>query len=162
MKQLITDVLTRLADTGKLQYIDSDNGQLDVPQPPVKYPCALVDIAGSQPSDAGSGRQVNIVTLQVRVADLVLSPGSMGATTAQKERALGVFDLIDVINARLHGWHGSPHYGPLTKSGFKKVYRQDGLREFAVMYRVQVTDTSAVAELAKKKVETVRLVVNQG
>jgi hypothetical protein len=159
MKQLITDVLTRLADTGKLQYIDSDNGQLDVPQPPVKYPCALVDITGSQPSDAGGGRQVNIVTLQVRVADLVLSPGSMGAAPAQKERALGVFDLIDAINARLHGWHGSPHYGLLTKSGFRKVHRQDGLREFAVMYRVQVTDTSAVAEPVTAKVNTVKILV---
>lgn len=161
MKQLISDVLIRLANTGKLQYIDSDNGQLDIPQPPVKYPCALVDIVGSQLGDVGGSRQVNVVTLQVRVADLVLSPGSMGATTAQKERALGVFDIIDAINAHLHGWHGSPHYGLLTKSGFKKVHRQDGLREFAVMYRVQVMDTSAVMELPKAKVNTIKVVVNE-
>lgn len=161
MKQLISDVLTRLADTGKLQYIDSDNGQLDIPQPPVKYPCALVDISASQPSDMSGSKQINVVTLQVRVADLVLSPGSMAASPAQKERALGMFDLIDVVNARLHGWHGSPHYGPLTKSGFKKVYRQDGLREFVVMYRVQVTDSSAVAELTRTKVNSIRVVVNE-
>lgn len=157
MKQLIIDIKQRLSTVQTLKYIDTDWGQLDKLNPPVGWPCALVDILDGEYTNEGSHTQIGVLTVQISVADVIASPSSNGASAGQKERALSVFDLIRDVNAALHGWHGSPHYGSLTKQKFKRRPRPDGVRQYLLTYKVRLTDSSAKPEPPTLKVRSVRI-----
>ncbi len=45
MKQYITALRNQLATIASLKHIDTDWGQLNLEQPPVQYPCALLTVA---------------------------------------------------------------------------------------------------------------------
>ena len=45
MKQIFLSIQNRLAEIEELSYIDKDWGQLQYEQPPVQWPCALIDVA---------------------------------------------------------------------------------------------------------------------
>jgi len=152
MKNLINDVIKRLGDATQptsenrlYQYVDIDWGQVDYYEswpPPVKFPAALIDIASTQPSDEGRHLQMDIVTVQVRVVDLMVSNSSYRAPADMRTAAFRPFDIIWATNRLLHGWSGGRHYGSLTRGGFQKVNRRDGLREYRLTYRVQLNDSS--------------------
>ncbi len=146
MKQLLLDVKNRLATSSILKHSDTDWGQLDLLTPPVTYPCALVDIVQGNFEDEAQGFQTGSLIISVRIADVPLSPGSKSASVAQKDKALTIFDAIKDVNELLHCWSGSDHYSPLSRIGFSKTSRQDGIREYVVNYKVQLTDTSGVDE----------------
>lgn len=158
MKKLINDVIARLGDAKQIptvpprkndrlfEYVDIDWGQVDFYgdwPPPVKFPCSLIDIVASDYSNEGRLLQMDIVQMQVRIVEMVLSNSSYRAPGNQKEAAFRPFDLIWATNRLLHGWTGGKHYGPLTKLSMQKINRKDGLREYRLMYSVQLTDSSA-------------------
>jgi|WetSurMetagenome_2_1015567.scaffolds.fasta_scaffold14226_3 hypothetical protein len=155
MKQLLLDVKNRLSSSSSLKHIDTDWGQLDLLTPPVSYPCALVDIVQGQFEDESEGFQIGILTLSVKIADVTLSPGSKSASLSQKDKALSIIDSISEVNWLLHGWSGSDHYGPLTRVSIMKNARQDGIREYVVSYKVQITDDSGIEQGKTIKKNTV-------
>lgn len=64
MKQLIIDIQNRLASLPELKYIDIDWGQIDYyDQPPVKYPCALIEIRQADYSNEGQHVQYGTVII---------------------------------------------------------------------------------------------------
>lgn len=158
MKQLLTDIKTRLTQVAELKYIDTDWGQLDIPNPPVKFPCALVDIMQGSFSDQAHGSQTGLLEISVRIAYMPLSPGSTGANTDQQSKALLIFDLIASINSSLHCWHqAGSNYGPLTRTAIRKAKRLDGIREYQVNYRVDLKDSSAVKPVLKATVTSIKI-----
>ena len=161
MKTLLNDIINRLSQAPCPQspqsplyhHVDIDYGQLDFfdGPPPVKFPAALIDIAAAEPSNLANRVQIDIVTLQVRIIDLILSPSNARATEEQKKAAFRSFDLITETNRLLHGWTGAEHYGPLTRAGFQKINRRDQLREYRLTYKVQLTNSSAEKQAVKIK-----------
>lgn len=182
MKQLLQDIEKRLTDAKMpegykrprkndrlFEYVDLDWGQVDFfageYPPPVKFPCALIDILNGAYTDEGRKAQVGVVDIQVRIVDMVLSNSSGRAPESQKERAYAVFDLLSNTHALLQGWTGSglpkpvtppqSGYGPLTRTGMTKINRADGLKEYRITYRVQLDDYSAVVVPKTIKVQPV-------
>ena len=146
MKQLISDIKARLAEkVTALRYIDEDWGQLDyyASDAPVKWPCALITITQAQWSNQGRLTQTGIADVSIRIADLKLSNTNPKASDSQRAAANTIFDVMKDSFASLHGWTASSANGPLTRTQTRKVNREDGIREFEVIYSVQLIDTDA-------------------
>ncbi|MDR2361587.1 MAG: hypothetical protein LBD91_02545 [Prevotellaceae bacterium] len=116
MKQLLTDIQNRLAtavheDNRPLfAYVDLDWGQADFydDRPPVKFPCALIDVQNATYSNEGRHIQTGDVTVQIRIIDMILSRSSTAAPADQRERAARVFDRLCDVQRLLHAWTGAP------------------------------------------------------
>ena len=145
MKKLIADLKTRLSTVPEIRYIDEDWGQLDYysPNQPVKWPCAIIDISQATWGNQGLHVQIGLVQVSIRVADMKLSNTNLKAPASQQEAAASIFDLLSSIHAVLHGWAGDSTYGPLTRTLTRRVNRDDGIREFEMIYSVQIIDDSA-------------------
>lgn len=156
MKQLLTDIQNRLqAYVPQLAYIDEDWGQMDyyaVGQP-VKFPCALINIGTIAYSDQGKGVQTGIGTVIITVADIKLANSSSNAPLLLKQTAWKVYDTIQAIHQVLHGWAGSPFYGPLTRTQVHRRTNDAGINLFDIVFTVSIKDDSArEAKLTKKPV----------
>ena len=158
MEQLLTDIQKRLTDakmpenyaqTRKndrlFEYVDLDWGQVDFyagQMPPVKFPCALLDINAATFSNEGRLVQIGIFTIQVRILDIVLSNTSGQAPAGQRDKAARMYKLVEETNKLLHGFNGQG-YGSLIKQSLSRVKRHDGLKEYSLEFLVQITDASA-------------------
>jgi len=154
MKQLLIDIIRRLSEAhlpdgyprprgnNKLfEYVDLNWGQADFYSgwpPPLKFPAALVDLVGDDVSDMGDNAQIDIIQLEVSIIDMIMSNSSAQAPQEQHERAFAIFDLVRQTKSLLHGWTESDAHGPLTHTGTRRVIRPDGLREFRLLFRVQL------------------------
>jgi len=146
MKKVIADIKARLLEkVTTLKYIDEDWGQLDYysPNQPVKWPCVLIDIGQVAWTNEGQHVQAGLASVSIRVADMKLSNTNIKAPDAQRTKAAGIFDLLTDIDVALHGWTADNMNGPLTRSLTRKVNRDDGIREFEVIYLTRITDISA-------------------
>jgi hypothetical protein len=151
MKQLLTDIQNRLAaaihDDKKLfAHVDLDWGQVDFysDMPPVKFPCALIDVQSVEYSNEGQLIQLGQATVQIRIVDMILSHTSAGAPAEQREKASRIFDTLRETHRLLHGWTGTPtSYGKLTRKTLARVRRRDGLHEYTLAFEVVITDDSA-------------------
>jgi hypothetical protein len=148
MKTLIADLKTRLATVPAIKYLDEDWGQLDYysPNQPVKWPCVIIDINQAVWSNQGEHVQIGLAQVSIRVADMKLSNTNVMAPLAQRAAAASIFDLLAAINHVLHGWTAGSANGPLTRTLTRRVNRDDGIREFEMLYSVQLIDTSAKIE----------------
>ena len=146
MVTLIEDVRNRLTEIPGILYIDEDWGQLDEfsQNPPVRWPCALVDIVDAAPSNMGSKVQLIDCTVLIRLADTRLNKTSQKAPVGGRNNANSFFGLAQTVYQKLHGWHGTDsHYGTLARTGFKRVVRDDGIREYHLRFGTLLTDVVA-------------------
>ena len=145
METLIKDIQNRLTEIPQLKYIDVDWGQLDYyDSPPVKYPCCLLDIVQGDFTDAGNLAQIGLIGVEIRLVDLLHTNTSAKAPEGQKNRAFDVLRLLTEIYKKLHGWHGlKSNYGTLTRRNFSRVNREDGLKEYRMLFLTEITDQKA-------------------
>jgi hypothetical protein len=167
MKQLLTDIQNRLSTAtsadGKplFDYVDLDWGQTDFYEglPPVKFPCALIDVQNANFSNEGQRIQLADVIVQIRIIDMILSRTSAAAPPAQREKAARIFDLLRETHRLLHAWTGTPdNCGLLTRKTLARVRRKDGLHEYAMTFEVILTDDSARPQ--RQPVGNVKLEIN--
>ncbi|MDR3133936.1 MAG: hypothetical protein LBU42_07965 [Prevotellaceae bacterium] len=150
MKQLLTDIqnhLTHTAAVGPLfAYVDLDWGQVDFYEgmPPVKFPCALIDVQNVEYGNEGQLIQLGQAAVQIRIVDMILNRTSASAPAEQREKAARIFDLLRQTHRLLHGWTGTPTcYGKLTRKTLSRVRRRDGLYEYSMTFETVITDDSA-------------------
>jgi len=146
MKDLINDIKDRLAATQPvIRYIDEDWGQLDnyAANPPAKWPCVLVDLLYVPWTNQGDLIQTGIAQVILRVADLRLSNSNIKAPASQRAKATGLLDILTSIHKKLHGWTADSMNGPLSRISTKRIRRDDGIREYEMIYSVQLVDKSA-------------------
>lgn len=114
IKDTLTAVKEALKTVPDLRYTAEDWGQLDFfNQPPVRFPCVLLDAEEVRYSDSGRGFQQGEASLTVRVADNRIFNGSFQAPASQAEFAM--FDLLQAVYKALQGLSG-PGFSPLTRS----------------------------------------------
>lgn len=142
IKDALIAIQNRLTTIPELKYISEDWGQLDYyAQPPVVFPCVLIDCDNIAYTDHSRQRQSAVGTITVRVADLRLFDTS---TKAQRsDQAYDVFDLLQCIHAALHGLSGST-FAPLTQKSIVKAKRDDAIREFGIVFQTEFYDSQAV------------------
>ena len=71
MKQIFLSIQNKLSEISTLKYIDKDWGQLQYDNPPVKSPCALIDLLNIDFKQKGLGHQQ-------AEADIIITIGSPG------------------------------------------------------------------------------------
>lgn len=144
MKTLLTDIQTRLLEKApSFKYIDEDWGQLDIFNPPVKWPCTLIDTTNSSWSNVLHDVQLGLVQVKIKVADVKISNSSGAAPQGQKNRAFAFQDLLKEIFTALHGWSGHKHYSKLIRTNITKIRRDDGVRLHEITFTTELTDNSA-------------------
>ena len=143
MKEVFKDIQQRLQTIPEFRYIGEDWGQLNFEQPPVDWPCALIDLGNVDFSAAGMRSQQAEAVVNITIADIRYHGVTPVLPRDQEDKAFEIFDLIDKVNKLLHGT-GGEHYSRLCKVSLKKMLREDAVREFVLSYKFSYTDNTAV------------------
>jgi hypothetical protein len=148
MEELIQDFQKQLAaHVAELEYIDEDWGQLDFygSWPPVKFPCALIDIQSGQFTNDGDLRQRGVLTVVVRLYLMRLSNTSSGAPQNQKDKAKAGWEIYRKVNRALHGQDFlSVGFAAPVRAQMQRVKRKDGVYERDIVYTIGMVDDSCV------------------
>ena len=145
MKQIIQNIQDKLVqDVSALKYVDQDWGQMDFfPTPPVKFPCALIDIQSVQFTNTGNFIQQGTAMVVIRLFDLKLSNSSQKAPDNQKENAKKIWQLIEDVNKSIHGQNFLQEgYGLPIREQMRRTKRNDGCYQTELYYSVQFMDTT--------------------
>jgi len=102
MNELLQALQTLLAGVEALKYIDADWGQLNLEQPPVKYPCAVIGIESAEYGNMGNHAQQGAVRFSVTIAQQRLNRTNAGAKSETKERAAEFWTLYHDVSDALH------------------------------------------------------------
>lgn len=151
INDILTAIQTRIAlKEPNLKYMDEDWGQLDYYQenPPVKFPCILLELQQASWKNQSQKVQDGVLNISIRVADLKQSNTSHKAPDTQKAKAAAIWLILENIHKALHGWRPAtyPEFGALTRISSRRVKRDDGIREFEVVYSTLCTDDSAMTQ----------------
>lgn len=103
MKQIFLSIQERLAEqVPALRYIDKNWGQLNLPQPPVQWPCCLIDLDSIDYSQIARDGRRAVATISLTVADCHTARSS--AKAPAKASAYDILDTVQAVVAALHGW----------------------------------------------------------
>jgi len=167
MKEILEAIKQRLlAKVDSLKYIDEDWGQLDYYSPniPTKWPACLLDIDNVPWSGEGDLIQMGIAQVSVKISSMRLSNSNVKAPDNQRTASASILDTMSDVHAALHGWHDTESMnGPLTRIVTRRIKRDDGIREYEMIYAVQITDDSAMPETLQYPMtrQKIKVVVNK-
>lgn len=146
MKQMLQNIQNRLAEITELQYIDEDWGQIDYysPNMPVKWPCCLIDLQSGQFSNISKDmskhprdRQNASFMVKISLANMRLTNTSYLAPKGQKDNAWAIFELVEKVHQKLHGFSPLENCSKMLRTSFGRTQRDDGVQEYAVMYEFE-------------------------
>ncbi|MDE5703364.1 MAG: hypothetical protein K2H70_00930 [Bacteroidales bacterium] len=116
IKDIFQELIETLSGIKELCYVASDWGQLDYEQPPVQWPCALIDMPGLQCGELSGGSLMATGTVTVQLVDRPPQHTSARAPKAQQDAGLILFDLIDRVYESLHAVDSESHTPFVLKS----------------------------------------------
>lgn len=121
MKQIFLAIQDRLSQQVKaLRYIDKNWSQLTIPQPPVQWPCCLIDVASiDYTQTSGLGRLAE-ATIELTIADHHAVRSS--AKAPQKASAYDILDVIGSVITALEGYRVPNTTQALTRTRLAKAY----------------------------------------
>ncbi|MBF0576614.1 hypothetical protein [Dysgonomonas sp. GY617] len=137
-----------------LKEVDEDWGQMEFYEgmPPVKMPCALIDIQDGQFTDAGDLRQQGTLTVVVKLYILRLSNTSNKAPQNQKDNAKKGWVAYEDIVKALHGQDFIKNgFAAPIRTRMQRIKRRDGIYERDITFSIGFTDTSCVPQKPKVK-----------
>ena len=121
MKQIFLSIQDRLSTmVPALRYIDKNWGQLNIPQPPVQWPCCLIDLANIDYSQTSSLDRLATATINIVVADQHTVRSSAKAPSISD--AYDILDVLEAIMEALEGWRVQDTTQTLTRSNLAKTY----------------------------------------
>ena len=121
MKQIFLSIQERIADlVPGVRYIDKNWGQLNIPQPPVQWPCCLIDLANIDYSQTSSRDRLATATINITVADQHTVRSSAKAPSISN--AYDILDVQEAIMETLEGWRVPDTTQALTRSNLAKTY----------------------------------------
>lgn len=154
---MINDILTliqqRLAEKEpNIRYMDEDWGQLDYynDNPPVRWPALLLDLQSASWINQSQKVQDAPLMIALTVADVKTTNTSLMAPANQKDSAAAIWVVLENIHKALHGWqpiHRRSQFGTLSRVSTRRVKRDDGIRQFEVVYSCFCVDDSAADQL---------------
>lgn len=121
MKQIFLNIQDRLADqVPALRYIDKNWNQLNMPQPPVQWPCCLIDIDNIDYSQTSSSDRLADATISLTIATQHTVRSSTKAPS--KSDAYDVLDVLESVMETLEGWRVPDTTQALTRTRLAKAY----------------------------------------
>lgn len=145
MKEFLENTQAKINEVPGIAYLDEDWGQLDdyAPNPPVKWPCCLIDMTNVDYSDIGTdkkampqNRQEGTGSITITFANLKLTNTSFKAPQGQKDDARAILDLIELTHAKIHGFAPVAGSGRLMRKSFKRIKRDDGIQQYQIVYSI--------------------------
>ncbi|QHN64862.1 hypothetical protein DBX24_02615 [Bergeyella cardium] len=145
INEILMSIKDKLNEVSALKYIDENWGQLDLygNDIPVQWPCALVTLLGGQFSDIGKdyraapeNRQEAILSFEITIAQLKLTNSSNRAPISQQQKAFEVWNIVQEVHQKLHGWRPSKTTGKLIRSELSSTRRDDGVQEIKISYTI--------------------------
>lgn len=132
----------------QIDYANENEGQLEIfPNPPVKWPCALIDLASGQFTSNSNDRtaqpqlrQQGVLQIEITIANKKITNSSGFAPATQKDKAYSIWKYAEVVHKKLQGFRPMPNSGALVRSGFTKVKRDDGIQEIRVIYTIGLSN----------------------
>lgn len=156
LKDLVLAVQERLAGVAGLDFTDKDWGQLRYERPPVKFPCALIDVEQVGFSQLGHGHQMADVAVTVTFANQRLVPTS-GKAPARSD-GYATLELIERAHFALQMFH-LEWFAPLVRTNLKKVYTDNTFEVYAVTYGTQFT-VAAPVDGTRERPKGVKVQIN--
>jgi hypothetical protein len=148
MKELVAAIQAKMkAGVPALKYIDRDWGQMEAGNPPVKFPCALIDVRSAQYANGSNRFQTGVATVVVKLFD-IRHPMSSGITTAYRRQQVDDgWQLMQDVNRVLHGNRtGFPEqFGMLMRTSMTRRL-EAGYSSIEITYTIGFTDATAVPE----------------
>lgn len=133
MKQIFLSIQNRLAEIEELSYIDKDWGQLQYEQPPVQWPCALIDVANIDYTQQGNGAQTAQASITITVADTIPATSSYQSPT--REDSYAIIDLLEEIHQKLQLFSNGSTYNPLMRTNLQKTMATADYEVYQMSYK---------------------------
>ncbi len=132
----------------QVKYIDKDWGQLYMEQPPVGWPCILIDFEQVDPKQLCGGNEKDTAIIVLTVANRRTNSSSAHAPREAKEASYITIDLTDDIHDLVQGYSSSGEYSALTAQSFYKLNDLPGGTEgYAMRYRTTYNVTPSLMAL---------------
>ncbi len=121
MKQIFLAIQDRLAATvPALRHTDKNWGQLTLPQPPVQWPCCLIDLDSVDYSQTASPDSLAQAAITLTLADRHTVRSS--AKAPSKADAYDFLDIIEAVSESLEGWRVPNTTQALTRTRLARAY----------------------------------------
>lgn len=133
---VVADAIARLKLLGDFRSVDENWGQLTFEQPPVGWPCALVDVEEVTYTSPSRGSQRGEGCIAVTIADMMLSALPNHATQVKRTPPLV---LLDRVARNLNG-KSTGSYSALVRSKMKKLPQVDAVRIYELTFRFAFTE----------------------
>ena len=133
---IIKDLMDMLSDAlPNVKYIDKDWGQLGMEQPPVGWPCILIDIEDVDIRPLTDGNEQHKATVVLTVANKRTNSSSAHAPRTAKEKSMETIDLTDDIHRLVQNYAAEgAEYTPLREQSFFKLNDLPGAEVYAMRY----------------------------
>lgn len=139
MKHLLNAILNRLGEVPLLKYVDENWDQLnDYPNTAVKFPCALVDLRINNKTDYLNLVQTGNYTIEIVVAHIKNTNSSLSAPPVQRQKSFEIYDIVDQVHDKLHGWSPTVDSGRMFDKTFQKDFQQ-GIKKMTLTFEVCYT-----------------------
>jgi hypothetical protein len=141
MKKILLEIQNRLHESvPELLYIDKDWGQLNYEQPPVKFPCALIDVSNADYTQFSASKlQRAKVIIEITVVNRNLVPSS--AASPRKTGSHIIFDVIGKIHDALQLFYDADKsFTPLVRVSFEKQRVEAAAEAYRMYYQTTYTE----------------------
>lgn len=148
MKLLYNAISTRITTkVAAIKMVDFDMGQLELlaagARPPLKFPCALMDIAYPQSIDETETIQQVTARITIRLAFETPLPTDSLTSQQRRDKALGIIDTVNDLYKALQGYSDG-NFNPITRIGMSTDNQYAGIKIFNVVVQTNFLDYSAV------------------
>jgi hypothetical protein len=141
MKKLLLSIQTQLAaEVQELQYIDKDWGQLAYETPPVKYPCALIDVSNVEYTQFSAVKEQRAkATVEIIIVNRNLTPSS--AASPRRADAYKTCEIIEHINNALQRFcDAEKSFTPLVRTSLVKQHVDTSAEVYIMSYQTIYTE----------------------
>lgn len=148
MKQIFLSIQDRLSTmVPALRYIDKNWNQLNMPQPPVQWPCCLIDLDNIDYSQTSSSDRLADATISLTIATQHTVRSSAKAPSISD--AYDILDVLESVMEALEGWRVPDTTQALTRTRLQKAYSDQSY------YVYTLTLTTAWVEQVTEEGQTV-------
>ena len=84
-----------------------------------------------------SDRQNGSFVVKISLANMRLTNTSHLAPQQQKDNAWAVFEIIEKVHQKLHGFSPLQNCSKMLRASLGRTHRDDGVQEYALMYEFE-------------------------
>lgn len=143
MKELYLKIKNLLLSVDGLKYVDLDYGQLEVAPPPVKFPCALINISFPDCQDTVGKQQRVRAIVSIRLGFNAFSDQTSSSFADDKiDVAMNYFDVVGAAYAKLQGYYDDD-IEELSRKSLMQERRHDALKVSLMPFETAFDDMTA-------------------